>query len=156
MEDGRVAGLVCQRMTLGDFDRSGRRRPVPVEGAEFTLDVETVIPAIGQQIETTYLDVEVEKGKVRVDRRTLSTSLPHVFAGLYGWPDDSSNAIADGHQAAQTIQLSVRRTDAEAEACQDPGAGRGPHQLERGRRRATSSQAQRILMPTAACFGRWS
>ncbi len=105
VEDGRVAGLVCQRMTLGDFDRSGRRRPVPVEGAEFTLDVETVIPAIGQQIETTYLDEEVEKGKVRVDRRTLSTSLPHVFAGgdCTAGPMTVVDAIADGHRAAQAI-----------------------------------------------------
>ena len=38
VEDGKVVGLVCQQMRLGDFDRSGRRRPEPVEGADFTLD----------------------------------------------------------------------------------------------------------------------
>ncbi|HRR41637.1 MAG TPA: FAD-dependent oxidoreductase, partial [Syntrophales bacterium] len=47
-EDGRVSGITCRRMKLGDFDSSGRRRPVPVEGSEFTLSVDAVIAAIGQ------------------------------------------------------------------------------------------------------------
>ena len=46
-ENGKVKGLECQRMELGEFDASGRRRPVPVKGSEFVLEVDMVIPAIG-------------------------------------------------------------------------------------------------------------
>ena len=46
-ENGKVKGLECQRMELGDFDAGGRRRPVPVKGSEFVMEVDTVIPAIG-------------------------------------------------------------------------------------------------------------
>ncbi|MEA3488424.1 MAG: FAD-dependent oxidoreductase, partial [Euryarchaeota archaeon] len=48
MGSGRVEGLECVRMELGPPDDTGRRRPVPVEGSEFVIDVDTVIPAIGQ------------------------------------------------------------------------------------------------------------
>jgi glutamate synthase (NADPH/NADH) small chain len=48
-EDGRVAGLECTRMELGEPDASGRRRPVPVPGSERVLPVQTVIEAIGQR-----------------------------------------------------------------------------------------------------------
>jgi NADH-quinone oxidoreductase subunit F len=103
--DGKVAGMVCQQMKLGDFDRSGRRRPEPVEGAEFTLDVDTVIPAIGQQIDGSCLCVETSRGKLCADPVTLATNLPHVFAGgdATDGPMTVVDAIADGHKAAQAI-----------------------------------------------------
>src|SRR3989441_7323931 len=47
-KDGRAAGVEFQRIALGEPDASGRRRPVPIEGANFTIDCDTVIPAIGQ------------------------------------------------------------------------------------------------------------
>src|SRR5699024_1756442 len=46
-EDGRVKGMTCIQMELGEPDASGRRRPIPVEGSEFTLDVDTVIMSLG-------------------------------------------------------------------------------------------------------------
>ena len=48
-EKGRVTGLDCIKTELGDPDASGRRRPVPVEGSEFVIPCDTVIPAIGQK-----------------------------------------------------------------------------------------------------------
>ena len=103
--DGRVSALVCQQMRLGDFDRSGRRRPVPVEGAEFSLDVDTVIAAIGQQLAADGLPVEISRGAIKVDPVTLATSLPHVFAGgdCIGGAMTVVDAIADGHRAARAI-----------------------------------------------------
>ena len=104
-EGGRVTALVCQRMRLGEWDRSGRRRPEPVEDAEFTLDVETLIPAIGQQMDESCACVECGRGKVRVDAVTMATSLPQVFAGgdCTDGPMTVVDAIADGHRAARAI-----------------------------------------------------
>ena len=52
-EDGRLTSLQCLRAKLGPEDKSGRRRPVPVEGSDFHLEVDAVIPAIGQRVEQT-------------------------------------------------------------------------------------------------------
>ena len=103
--DGKVAGLVCQQMKLGDFDRGGRRRPEPVEGAEFTVAVDTIIPAIGQTIESDCLCVDTERGKVCVDAETFRTSRANVFAGgdATEGPMTVVDAIADGHRAAAAI-----------------------------------------------------
>ncbi len=102
---GAVSGLVCRRMKLGDFDRGGRRRPEPIEDADFVLDVDTVIPAIGQRIEKQWICVDTDAGKVCADPVTLATTLPNVFAGGDCiWGDMTVvDAIADGHQAAKAI-----------------------------------------------------
>ena len=47
--DGKVTGLLCQKMELGEPDASGRRRPVPIEGETFELPVDMIVPAIGQE-----------------------------------------------------------------------------------------------------------
>jgi NADH-quinone oxidoreductase subunit F len=103
--DGKVVGLVCQLMKLGEFDRGGRRRPEPVEGAEFTLALDTVIPAIGQTIESECAGVATERGKLRTDAETARTSQANVFAGgdATAGPMTVVDAIADGHRAAQAI-----------------------------------------------------
>lgn len=105
VQNGRVAGLVCQQMRLGEFDRSGRRRPEPVEGAEFTLSVDTVIPALGQRIAREGLEVATSNGKLKVEPRTLRTNVPYVFAAgdAIEGPMTVVDAIADGHKAAQAI-----------------------------------------------------
>jgi glutamate synthase (NADPH/NADH) small chain len=71
---------------LGEPDASGRRRPVPVEGSDFLLDVDTVIYALGTTanpiIAQTTPGLKVNKwGYIAVDERTNMTSLPGVFAG---------------------------------------------------------------------------
>jgi dihydropyrimidine dehydrogenase (NAD+) subunit PreT len=82
-ENGKVKQLQCIKMELGKPDADGRRRPVPVEGSEFTLDVDVVIKAIGQ---TRYLSLieefglEHKGGVVQVDKETLQTSNQKVFA----------------------------------------------------------------------------
>jgi len=63
--NGKVSGITCERMKAGDFDNSGRRRPVVIEGSEFTLDVNAVIAAIGQTPDLSFVpegsDVSVNK-----------------------------------------------------------------------------------------------
>ncbi|MCM8900003.1 NADPH-dependent glutamate synthase [Caldicoprobacter algeriensis] len=85
-EDGWVKGLKCIRMKLGQPDESGRRRPVPIEGSEFVMDVDTVIMAIGTSpnplIASTTPGLAVQKwGGIIVDEETCATSKDRVYAG---------------------------------------------------------------------------
>jgi len=104
-----VKGLECQRMELGEPDSSGRRRPVPVEGSEFILEVQTVIEAIGQKpnpiIQASTPGLETSKrGTVVVDE-TQVTSRKGVFAGgdLARGGATVILAMRDGRLAAQSI-----------------------------------------------------
>ncbi|SDG34884.1 sulfide dehydrogenase (flavoprotein) subunit SudA [Selenomonas sp. WCT3] len=85
-EDGWVSGMKCIRMELGEPDDSGRRRPVPVEGSEFELPVDTVIVSIGTGpnpiiAHTTPGLVTTKRGNIEADEESCATSKPGVFAG---------------------------------------------------------------------------
>ena len=85
-ENGWVKGVRCIRMELGEPDASGRRRPVPVEGSEFTIDVDTVIMSLGTSpnplISSTTKGLEVNKRKCIVaEEATGKTSREGVYAG---------------------------------------------------------------------------
>jgi len=80
-----VRAIECQKMELGQPDESGRRRPVPMKGSEFRLEVETVIEAIGQSpnpiIQSTTPGLETAKKGVVVTNERQQTSRPGIFAG---------------------------------------------------------------------------
>ncbi len=100
--------MTCQRMKLGDIDRSGRRRPVPIEGSTFTLVFDQVLSAIGQfPLIPKKLGVEFsERGnRISVDGETLQTSEEGVFAGgdVVSGPASVVEAIAHGRRAARAI-----------------------------------------------------
>ncbi len=83
---GQCLCMSCQQMKLGEPDESGRCRPVPVEGAVFEVEADTVVAAIGQVIDSKLIKgegVELDKrGKaIVVNPRTMQTSIPDVFAG---------------------------------------------------------------------------
>lgn len=85
-KDGAVAGVECIRMELGEPDESGRRRPVPIPGSEFTLEVDTVVIAIGNGphplIPQTTDGLELtRRGNIVADPETGQTSKEGVFAG---------------------------------------------------------------------------
>lgn len=85
-DDGWVKGMECVNMELGEPDASGRRRPVPQKGSEHTIDVETVIIAIGQSpnplIKSTTPELKTQKwGGIIADEETGATSIPGVYAG---------------------------------------------------------------------------
>ncbi|MEN0130361.1 MAG: NAD(P)-binding protein [Brevundimonas sp.] len=112
--DGRLA-LHCTRMELGEPDRSGRRRPVVVEGSDFVIEADTIIGAIGQTTDTGFLwddlPVKLNKwGDVDVDGRTLQCSEQKVFAGgdCVTGPATVIQAVAAGRRAAQAIDEFVR------------------------------------------------
>ena len=85
-ESGWVKGMECIKMELGEPDASGRRRPVPIEGSEFLMDVDTVIIAIGQTpnplIQRTTENLETTKwGTIIVNEETGATTKDGVYAG---------------------------------------------------------------------------
>ncbi len=85
-DDGWVSGVECIRMELGEPDESGRRRPVPIEGSEFILEVDTVVVAIGNGpnplIPNTTPGLELTRwGNIVADEESGKTSRKGVFAG---------------------------------------------------------------------------
>ncbi|MBF0103912.1 MAG: NADPH-dependent glutamate synthase [Deltaproteobacteria bacterium] len=85
-DKGRVRAMECLRYELGEPDSSGRRRPVVIEGSEFTLDVDTVIVAIGNGsnplIGQTTPNLNVNKwGNIIVDKETQKTNINRIYAG---------------------------------------------------------------------------
>ncbi|MDY6969400.1 MAG: FAD-dependent oxidoreductase [Spirochaetota bacterium] len=114
-EDGKASKLEYIKMELGEPDESGRRRPVEIPGSETTLDVDTVIAAIGQKVDTTYLEnsPKLEKicyskwGTLEADEYLCQTSYPYIFtAGDYlTGPALVVDAISGGRKAARSIHL---------------------------------------------------
>jgi len=107
--EGRLVGLECIRNRLGEVDATGRRQPVPMPGSEFKVKLDTLIVAIGEKPESEFLasmGLELDRGgRIKVDIRTLATSLKGVFAGgdLVTGPNTVIDAIAAGKKAARSI-----------------------------------------------------
>ncbi len=108
--EGHVTGVWCMKMRLGEPDASGRRRPVPIDGEDFFIPADMVIGALGQSTDTSYLrddlPIELNKwGDIKVNGRTMETSVPGVFAGgdCVTGAATAIQAIAAGKQAASSI-----------------------------------------------------
>jgi iron-only hydrogenase group A len=102
--------LHCLKMALGEPDRSGRRRPVPVEGSDFTMEADTIIGAIGQSTNTQFLyndlPVKLNKwGDMEINGQTMQTSEEKVFAGgdCVTGPATVIQAVAAGRRAAKAM-----------------------------------------------------
>ncbi|MFH1490800.1 MAG: FAD-dependent oxidoreductase, partial [Pseudomonadota bacterium] len=120
-ENGRVKALECIRMTLGEPDESGRPRPIPVKGSEFVMEVDGVIPAVGQESDWACLGPECactlsEWGTMNVDPVTYRTEDPDLFAGgdAVTGPRTVVEAIEAGKQAAVSIDRYLRGIDLKA------------------------------------------
>jgi NADPH-dependent glutamate synthase beta subunit-like oxidoreductase/ferredoxin len=83
-EDGKLTGVRFIRNKLGEPDASGRRSPIPIPGSEFVVPADTVIPAVSQAADLTFLPVEsnfeIGRGRVKVDPATYATNVRGVFA----------------------------------------------------------------------------
>jgi formate dehydrogenase major subunit len=113
--NGRVHSLKCIRMNLGEPDSSGRRRPEPIAGSEFAMEVDTVIPAIGQSLQTPGQGVMEAvsldaRGYISIDKGTMQTSQTGIFAGgdCASGPATVVEAVAAGHRAAGSIDRFLR------------------------------------------------
>lgn len=119
--EGPLKKLVCQRMILGEFDVSARRKPVPAADDLFVLETDHVILAIGQQVDLTDDIRSIGPG---ISRRGLIEIVPGkktrttgamVFAGgdAVRGPDTVIGAISDGHRAAEEIDAAIREKNSE-------------------------------------------
>jgi formate dehydrogenase major subunit len=117
-ENGAVKALRCQRMRLGEPDASGRRRPVPIDGAACVYACNTVIAAIGQDVDLSGLETPAPGAKlalarnqaIAVDATSMATSLEGVFAAgdVVTGPAAAVDAIGAGHRAADAIDRYLR------------------------------------------------
>jgi NADPH-dependent glutamate synthase beta subunit-like oxidoreductase len=102
----KVAGIECIRMELGEPDESGRRRPVPVKGSEFTIETGLIISAIGEEPELGFMEgAAIADGYIKADPVTLATGIKGVFAGgdAVTGPATVIEAMAAGRRAAKSI-----------------------------------------------------
>jgi len=109
-ENGRVTGIRCIVNELGEPDASGRRRPVPVDGSEFVLECDAVIPAIGQRVELSWQDPVCSlectpRNLIVADPVTLQTSQAHIFAAgdAVSGPATVVEAIGATHRAVESM-----------------------------------------------------
>jgi NADH-quinone oxidoreductase subunit F len=125
---GKVSGISCQRMKLAEFDRSGRKKPAPIAGSEFTLSVDAVIAAIGQTSDMTFVSkdsgVTVNKWSTfdLAKGSKSQTTNPKFFTGgdaLTG-PDTVIGAIQAGHQAARDMDDHIRKINGEPAYVEPP------------------------------------
>jgi len=100
-QNGKVKALKCRLMKLDGYDSKGRPKPVKVEGSEFEVECDVVIPAIGQALDIDFVPNEL----LKADTRNYKTLMGNVYIGgdaLRG-ASTAINAIGDGRKAAQEI-----------------------------------------------------
>jgi heterodisulfide reductase subunit A-like polyferredoxin len=116
-KDGKVTGLLCQKMELGEPDASGRRRPVPIPDATFELTVDMIVPAVGQEAAQGPLrdcGINLSRwGTIEVDEITYQTSRSGVFAAgdVHTGPWIAIEAVAGGIEAAESIDRYLKKED---------------------------------------------
>jgi len=114
-QNGKLVGIECIRMKLGEIDQTGRAKPVPIKGSEFTIKLDTLIVAIGEQSDVSFLGkdhgLEISKrNTIIVDTETLATLREGVFAGgdAVTGPGTVIHAISAGKKASESIDRYLR------------------------------------------------
>ncbi|NWG03409.1 MAG: FAD-dependent oxidoreductase [Syntrophaceae bacterium] len=117
-EHDQIKGMECIRMQLGDLDESGRPRPVPIPGSEFKIEADTIIPAISQASDLSFLSQKdgiktTRWGGIEVDPLTLETSVRGIFAGgdVTTGPQTYIDAMGAGRKAAISIDRYLKGED---------------------------------------------
>ena len=115
-DNGLLSAIRCVRMQLGEPDASGRRRPIPIEGSEFEIECDSMVAAIAQAPEISFLDpdhgLEITRwGTFKVNLQTLETNRPGIFAGgdAAAGPGALIEGIAAGRRGALSIDRYLRR-----------------------------------------------
>ena len=107
--DNHVTHVECVRMKTVGFDSHGRKKSKTIEGSEFLLEADLIIPAVSQSADFTFLGEEkqgaVQEGRLKANKDTLMTALEGVFAGgdAARGADTAIIAIGDGKKAARAI-----------------------------------------------------
>ncbi len=115
-KDGRVTAIECIRMELGEPDETGRRRPIAIEGSDFTTELDTIILAIGEAPDLYFLPKEIgvsENNTILVDPVTMETNLSGIFAGgdVVTGTATVIEAILAGKKAASSIDRYLKGED---------------------------------------------
>ena len=117
-KDGKLTGVECLRMELGEPDASGRRRPIPIKGSEFVVQCDAILPAIGQAADLAFIPAEsgvaINKWNTfEVDPVTFATNVPGVFAGgdVVTGPATVVKAVYAGKETAVSIDRYLRGED---------------------------------------------
>jgi putative selenate reductase len=157
-EGGRLKGVECVRMRLGEPDGSGRPRPMPVDGSETVLEADTLIAAAGEEVETAGLlknGIALGKGNtVAVEEETGETSVPGVYAAgdcVGRGPATVVEAVAGALKVAKAI-LRREGRDVPGYLVERPYTGTA----ERGADGAPASNLQPGGVPVSGAFARES
>jgi len=112
VENGRLKGIECYRMELGEPDSSGRRKPIPVKGSEFVYECNYIISAIGQEPVLNFAEgLKITKwNTIDADPETYATNIEGIFTGgdVYTGPKAAIDAIGAGRKAAMVIDNYIR------------------------------------------------
>jgi len=129
-ENGKASGIECIRTRLTEADTTGRRRPVPIEGSEFFIEANHIIPAIGQEPDLSFLGeahgLEMSKWNLLVvNPETLQTNHPDIFAGgdVITGPATVIEAVEAGHRAAGYIGKYLQGEELPTEWLEEPPIG---------------------------------
>lgn len=109
----RVTALECVRIKLGPADKSGRRTPIPIKNSDFRVALDTIMPAIGEEIDIPFLPESLKSdSRIKVLEDGISTSHKAIFAGgdAVTGPKTVAEAIGAGKQAAQIINARLKTT----------------------------------------------
>ena len=118
-KDGKkISGMECIKNELGEPDKSGRRKPVPIKGSEFVIDLDIAVPAVSQAPDMSFMGDSMgfrmtNWGTIAVDPDTFTTNISGVFAcgDFLTGTRDVINVISDGHKAAMAIDKFIRGID---------------------------------------------
>jgi NADPH-dependent glutamate synthase beta subunit-like oxidoreductase len=152
---GGRCSLTCRRMTLGEPDASGRRRPVAIEGSDFTMECSAVIAATGQSVERALAEREglaVSGWGIAAHERTMATNLAGVFAGgdaVLG-ADLAVRAVAAGRLAAASIDQHLAGKPVTGEPAFTDIAMRPVDEAERAEIFRQIESAARVRLPELA------
>ena len=116
-ENGRVNRVIVQKMELGEPDDSGRRRPIPIEGSEETIEVETVVVSVGVSpnpiVPDSLPELKTTKwGTIEVNDENLQSSIPEMFAGgdIVRGGATVILAMGDGRNAAKSMDEYLKKS----------------------------------------------
>ncbi|MEE4352405.1 MAG: FAD-dependent oxidoreductase [Desulfatiglans sp.] len=129
-DNGKVSGIECIRTRLTDPDTTGRRKPIPIEGSEFFIEADHIIPAIGQEPDLDFLGdahgLEVSKWNLLVvNPETLQTNEANIFAGgdAITGPATVIEAVEAGKRAATYISKYLQGEELPKEWQDEPSMG---------------------------------
>lgn len=152
--------LVIQKMELGEADRSGRRRPIPIEGSEYAVEADAIISAVGQSTDCSFLynDLPIglnRWGDIEISGKSFETSEAGIFAGgdCVTGPATVVQAVGAGHRAAEAID-SYLMTGVAKEADTDYSCSRGSFEDLPRHEFDAAKRIERLPMPALSVESR--